>query len=84
MSVKSLMEFVENKAEILQNTFAKPSNMNTWFFAGAASIAFGLAVGVPVVREAGVMMLAAPAAVCGLCQVAKFSARVVKRYAPEP
>ena len=84
MSMKSLMEFVENKADILQSTFAKAPQMNTWFFSGAAVIAFGLAVGGPVFGAAGAMMIGAPTAVCGLCQIAKFSARTVKRYALRP
>jgi hypothetical protein len=84
MSVKAIVQFVENKSDLIQSYAEQPSRLRTSFFSGAVCLAFGAASGVPGVSEAGIAIMASPTVLSGLCQIAKYSTSVAKQYVCKP
>jgi hypothetical protein len=80
MSLKTTLEFIENKADVLRANYAKPDELQKWFIGGALVGAFGLVAGVPIAVTTATTMLAAPTSAYGALSFVKWIAKRLSRY----
>lgn len=78
MTISTALEFIENRSDLTQKRFLRAPEIKGWFCSGALAIAFGAAVGVPILGAVGVAMIALPTVTVGLCEVVKLSVRFAK------
>lgn len=82
VSVRSFLEFIDDKFDVLQDYVTTRSPIHTMFVAGATSAAFGAAADAPDLGDIGVILWASSSIVSGTCMAAKGTARMTKTFPP--
>lgn len=79
MSLKSVLEFIENKSDMMQKHSSELGTLRAAFYSGSLAIAFGLVAGFPVFVAGGAAAVAIPVWTCGLAHIANRSAHFFRQ-----